>query len=68
MRRPDVKRAARVAPETAREAVLQGEAKDSTGPVFRNRRTFLCWAVACGFVKPERLTERILADIEREAI
>ena len=31
------------------------------------RRRFLCWAVMCGFAKPERLTERIVAEIESEA-
>ena len=33
------------------------------------RRRFLCWAVMCGFAKPERLTERVLQDVaESEAL
>jgi len=29
-----------------------------------DRRRFLVWAVLCGFAPPERLTERIVADVE----
>jgi hypothetical protein len=33
----------------------------------RDRRRFLVWAVLSGFAPPERMTERIVAEIEREA-
>ena len=32
-----------------------------------DRRRFLVWAVLGGFAKPERLTERIVAEVESEA-
>jgi len=35
-----------------------------TQPQFRNRRAFVVWAVRHGFAPPERLTERILAEIQ----
>jgi hypothetical protein len=45
-----------------------GEAKDSTvPPAFRNRRAFLIWAFAIGAVPPERVVERVVAEIQREA-
>ena len=34
---------------------------------FRNRRAFLIWSLAMGFIPPERVTERVLADIQTEA-
>ncbi len=30
------------------------------------RRRFLCWALMLGAIPPERLTERIVAELERE--
>lgn len=36
-------------------------------PEHRNdRRRFLVWAVMLGVVKPERMTERVVAEIDRE--
>jgi hypothetical protein len=32
-----------------------------------DRRRFLVWAVLAGFAEPDRLTERIVAEIEQEA-
>ena len=32
-----------------------------------DRRRFLVWAIMAGFAQPERMTERILAEIEHEA-
>jgi len=57
-----VKRAARVGP-AAREKAL--DSADSTNP-FADRRKFLIWACMAGFVGPERVVERILAEIEAE--
>jgi len=31
-----------------------------------DRRRFLVWATMAGFAKPERLTERIVADVEEQ--
>lgn len=50
-----------------------GNAKNSMSadaePEHRgDRRRFLVWAVLCGFAKPERLTERIVAELEEEAV
>jgi len=42
----------------------------STGdePEHRNdRRRFLIWSCMLGVVRPERVTERIVAELEREA-
>ena len=39
---------------------------DAAAPQFASRRAFIVWALSCGFVKPERLTESVLADLERE--
>ena len=33
---------------------------------FADRRKFLIWACMCGFVGPERVVERILAEIADE--
>jgi hypothetical protein len=33
-------------------------------PQFTSRRRFIVWATMCGYVKPERLTERIVAELE----
>lgn len=38
---------------------------DSTSP-FANRRRFLIWALMIGAVPPERVTERILAELAAE--
>jgi hypothetical protein len=41
---------------------------DEEQPEHHNeRRRFLVWAVLAGFAKPERLTERIVAEVENEA-
>ena len=32
-----------------------------------DRRRFLMWALMAGFVKPERVTERVVAELQREA-
>ena len=68
--RPPDKRE-RAAPAQDRAALendlLGGEINDIVPQAFRSRRAFLVWAVACGFVKPDRLTERIVDDLEREA-
>jgi hypothetical protein len=36
----------------------------SDSDVFASRRRFLIWACMAGFVGPERVTERILAELD----
>lgn len=36
-------------------------------PQFRNRRAFLIWALMIGAVPPQRVVERIVAEVEGEA-
>ena len=33
-----------------------------------DRRRFIAWDVMCGFANPERLTERIVAEVDRDAL
>lgn len=37
-----------------------------TASPFATRRTFLIWALSIGAIPPERVTERIVAEIEQE--
>jgi hypothetical protein len=72
----DVERAARVGPEAARETAADTansttpEANAQSGradlPQFRNRRAFLIWALMAGYTKPERVVERVVAELEEE--
>ena len=57
-----MKRAARVAPETARDTALH----TANNNPFADRRKFLVWACMAGYVGPERVTERILAELADE--
>lgn len=61
---PNVKRAARVAPETARGTALD---TPNNNP-FADRRKFLIWACMAGFIGPERVVERILADLAFDGV
>jgi len=55
------------APFAAPDAT-QGESSDPDAPrQFRSRRAFLVWAVALGLAPPQRLTERIVAEVEAES-
>jgi hypothetical protein len=35
-------------------------------PQFRNRRAFLIWALMAGYTKPERVVERVVAELKQE--
>ena len=48
------------------QQVSERSADATAAPQFRNRRVFVVWAVRHGFAPPERLTECILGEIERE--
>ena len=74
---PDVERAAlgreaarETAADTANGTTLESNAQSSraTLPQFRNRRAFLIWALMCGYTKPERVVERVVAELEDETI
>lgn len=59
--------------EARGKAEDQTQAKSTTSatdraalPQFTDRRRFLIWALMAGYVKPERLTERIVAELEEE--
>jgi hypothetical protein len=39
---------------------------DADPPQFRNRRAFLIWACMIGVVPPERVVERVVAEVESE--
>jgi hypothetical protein len=49
--------------DNANTAAPAHATQGSDGP-FGNRRRFLIWAAMAGFVGPERVTERILADLD----
>jgi hypothetical protein len=36
----------------------------ATLPQFRNPRAFLIWALMCGYTKPERVVERVVAELK----
>jgi hypothetical protein len=70
----DMERAVRVGPETARETAADtansttphpnAQTGNAVLPQFRNRRAFLVWALMCGYTKPERVVERVIAELE----
>ena len=69
-RPPDPRNAeARVAAGSSADTGRQTSTQNTTeASEHRNeRRRFLVWAVLCGFASPDRLTERIVDEIEREA-
>jgi hypothetical protein len=69
MKSPPRNAEGRMAAASGGKAELLGNRKssaDADAPQFRGRRAFIVWAVSCGFVKPERLTEEIVAELERE--
>ena len=50
----------RTSDDTPRPTAAQAE------PEHRNdRRRFLVWALMAGYIPPARMTERIIADVER---
>lgn len=53
------------APRTP-DAPLPADPPSTEAPLPRTRRAFLVWAVLAGLAKPERLTEAVLRDVERE--
>ena len=50
----------------ARHYVPAAPADDDPDHWCKSRRRFVVWAVLCGFAKPERLTETVLAELEQE--
>ena len=71
MSSPPRKRDARVAPGVSVETEMQSSRNLSAEPdvpqAFRNRRAFLIWALAIGAIPPERVVERVISEVEREA-
>ncbi len=49
--------------ENARNSAVGTAAPQGVDSPFADRRRFLIWAAMAGFVGPERVTERILADL-----
>ena len=56
-------RAHRLFPQVLRVDDDQSEPPEHNG----ERRRFLCWALMLGAIPPERLTERIVAEVEHDA-